>query len=130
MELPQDRTLHQRMMNHKVAERIEQVHWVRGPAIMALWLQDMYLQFGFGSEAVRLLARERGLDSTERLRVFTVKNVNDIWTVMRKPGNKNADGTPDRGQQISVIAYENLKLAIFLFHYWWKCTFDWEVTGV
>ena len=37
---------------------------------------------------------------------------------------------PDRGQQISVIAQENLKLATFLFHHLWRCTFDWEVTGV
>ena len=49
---------------------------------------------------------------------------------MRKPGSKNADGTPNRGKQVSVIAYKNLKLAAFLFHHRCRCTFDWEVTGV
>ena len=49
---------------------------------------------------------------------------------MRKQGDKNADGMPDRWQQVSVIAQDNLKLATFLFHYWWKSTFDWVVTGV
>ena len=34
------------------------------------------------------------------------------------------------GQQVSVIAQENLKLAVFLSHHRWRCTFDWEVTGV
>ena len=37
---------------------------------------------------------------------------------------------PDRRQQVSVIAQENLKLVIFLFHHCWRCTFDWEVTVV
>ena len=49
---------------------------------------------------------------------------------MRKPGGKNAHGMLHRGQQISVIAQENLKLAAFLFHHQWRCTLDWEVTGV
>ena len=90
----------------------------------------MYLQLGFNSEAARLLIREQGLDSPERLEVLTDKNINDICNVMRKPGSKNADGTPNRGQQVSVIAYVNLKLADFLFHDWWRCTFEWEVMGV
>ena len=37
---------------------------------------------------------------------------------------------PDRGQQVLVIAQENLKLAAFLFHHRWRCTIDWEVTAV
>ena len=27
----------------------------------------------------------------------------------------------DRRQQVWVIAQENLKLAAFLFHHWWRC---------
>ena len=49
---------------------------------------------------------------------------------MRKPGGKNADEMPDRGKQVSVVAQENLKLAIFLFHHRQRCTLDWEKTGV
>ena len=37
---------------------------------------------------------------------------------------------PERGQQISIIAQENLMIAAYLFHHRWKCSFDWEVTGV
>ena len=29
-----------------------------------------------------------------------------------------------------MIAQKILKLAIFLFHHWWRCTLDWEVMGV
>ena len=61
-------------------------------------------------------------DSLERLRVLTDKNVDDICNVM-----KNVDGMPDRWQQVSVIAQESLKLAIFLFHHQWRYTFDWKV---
>ena len=65
MELPQARTLHQRRMNCKVAERIKRVHWAQGPKIMVLWLQDMYLWLIFSSEAARLLIRAQGLESPD-----------------------------------------------------------------
>ena len=96
---------------------------------MRFWLCD-YLLLRFCSEAARLLIREQGLDSSERFRVCTDENVDDICNVMRKPSGKNANGTPDRWQQVSVIAQENLKLAAFLFHHQWRCNFDWEVMGV
>ena len=34
---------------------------------------------------------------------------------------------PIRGQEVSVIVLDNLKEA-FVFHHWWRCTLDWEVT--
>ena len=69
------------------------------------------------TEAARLLIKEQGLDSPERLRAFTDKNVDDMCNVVRKPGGKNADGTPDRELQVSVIAQEKLKLAAFLYYH-------------
>ena len=45
---------------------------------------------------------------------------------MRKPDGKNANGMPNRGKQVLMIAQENLKLAAFLFHDRWRCTLDWE----
>ena len=68
----------------------------------------MYLWLRFSPEAARLLIRVQGLDSPERLRVFTDKNVDDICNVVRKPGGKNDDGTPNREQQVSVIPPKNL----------------------
>ena len=65
----------------------------------------------------KLLIREQGLDSPDRLRVLIDKNVDDICNVVRKAGGKNANGTPDRGQQVLMIAQENLKLAAFLFYH-------------
>ena len=84
---------------------------------MASWFQDMHLQLRFSPEAARLLVREQGLDSPKRLGTLTDKNINDICNVMKKTGSKNANGMPDRGQQVSVIAQENLNLAVFLFHH-------------
>ena len=123
LELTQVRILHQMTMNHKVAERIKQEHRAKGPEIMALWLQDMYIWLEFNPEATKLLIREQGLDSSERPRVLMDKNIDDICNVVRKSGGKNASRMPKSGQQVSVIAQENLK-AIFLFHHWWACTFD------
>ena len=91
---------------------------------MASVLQDMYLWLRFSPETARLLIREQELDSPERLRVLTDKNVDDICNVLRKQGSKNANWMPKRGQQVSVTAQENLKLAIFLFHHWWRYTFN------
>ena len=84
---------------------------------MAFWLQDMYLLLGFSPEAARLLIREQGLDSPEKLRIHTNKNADVICNVMRKPSGKNANGTPDIAQQVSVTAQENLKLIVFLFYH-------------
>ena len=69
----------------------------------------MCLWFGFGPKEARLLHREQGLDSPERLRVLTNKNVSDICNVVRKLDSKNSNRLPDRGKQVSVMAQENLK---------------------
>ena len=71
-----------------------------------------------------MLVRVQGLDSPKRLIVLTNNNVNDVCNVVKKPDGKNADRMPDRRQQVSVIAQENLKLAIFLFYHMWRCTLD------
>ena len=62
--------------------------------------------------------------------VLTNKNVDDVCNVVRKPVGKNTDRMPDRRQQVTVIAQGILKLAAFLFHHRWHCTFDWAVKGV
>ena len=97
---------------------------------MASKLQNMYIQLVFSPKTAKLLIREQGVDNSDRLRVLTNKNVDDICNVMRKLGSKNANGSPNRGRQVSVIAQENLKLAAFLFHHQWRCTLDWEIMGL
>ena len=97
---------------------------------MALKLQNIYVQLGFSPEAAKLFIREQGLDNPNRLRVLTDKNVDDICNVIMKPGSKNVDETPNSGQQVSVIAQENLMLAAFLFHHQWRCPLDGEIMGV
>ena len=42
---------------------------------MASTLQDMYTQLGFSPKDAKLLIREQGLDSPDRLRALTDKNV-------------------------------------------------------
>ena len=118
------------MMPWEQNKSILWVHGAQGPKITASNFQNMYVWLGFSLKAARLLVREQGLDNPHRLRVFTNKNDDDICNVVRKPGGKNADGTQDRGQQVSMIAQENLKLTAFLFHHQWRCTLDWEIMGV
>ena len=50
---------------------------------MVVWLCDKCLWLGFNPKVAKLLVREQGLDSSERLRVFTDKNVNDIFNIVR-----------------------------------------------
>ena len=96
MEVPCKGICHKRIMPCK----IQWVHQDQGPEIMALWLQDMYIWLGFSPEAAKLLIREQGLDSPERLRDLTNKNIDDICYIMRKPGDKNYDRTSDRRQKV------------------------------
>ena len=49
---------------------------------------------------------------------------------MRKPGGKNANRIPSRGQKVSVVAQQILNLVNFLFHHRWRCNLDWKITGV
>ena len=56
-----------------------------------------YVFVAFSSEAIRLLIRKQGLDSLERIIVLTDKKVNDIHNIVRKPGNKNANGISNTG---------------------------------
>ena len=97
---------------------------------MASQLQDMYIKLTFSPKKAMLLIRKQRQDSLERLRVLTDKNGDDIFNVMRKPGGQNAGRMPDRGQQVSVIAQENMKQAAFLFHHRLRCTLNWKVMGV
>ena len=62
MEITCQGTLHQRSVNCKVVGAIEHVHKAQGPEIMALWLQDMYLQLRLSPKAAKLLIREQGLN--------------------------------------------------------------------
>ena len=67
METPRNWTLHQRMMPQEMYMGILQVNKAQGPEIMALWLQDMYVRLGISPKAAKLLIREQGLESPERL---------------------------------------------------------------
>ena len=96
-------------MNCLWEDHIWQVHAAQVPEIVASWLQDMYLQ-------LNLVLKQP--------RCFSANRAKTVQT-----GGKNADKRPDKGQ-VSVIAQENLKLAAFLFHQRWRCTFDWEEMGV
>ena len=81
-------------------------------------------------EGLVLLLSSCSSSAPKRFRLFTDKNVDGIFNVMRKPGNKNANRSPDREKQVSVIAQENMKLTVFIIHHWWRFIVDWEVTGV
>ena len=94
MDTPHDVTLCQRIRHLENCKGTLWVHRAGGPEIMALKLQSMYTQLGFSPKAAKLLLREQWLNRPDRLRVLADKNANDICYVMRKPGGKNANGTP------------------------------------
>ena len=69
---------------------------------MNWWLQDTYIWLGFIPKAAKLVIREQGQDNPERLRVLMDKIVNDIWSVVRKPGGKNANKMPNSGTRFQA----------------------------
>ena len=115
--MPSNGTLHQRMMPCKTYMEILQVHRAQGSEIMASLLQDMYIRQGFSPEAAKLLVREQRLDSPERLRVLTDKNVNNICNFFIKQRWQECQCDAQQGAASLRIAQESLKLAIFLFHH-------------
>ena len=77
---------------------------------------------GFYYEAASVLVKEQELDSPVGMRDDIDKNVNDICNAVKKPGGNNVNEMPDGANDFSL---RNLKLAAFLFHHMWRCTFDW-----
>ena len=69
---------------------------------MTSWLHDMYLWLGFSPKAAKFLFREQGLDSHERLRLLTDKNVSDVCNVVKTQDGKNANEISKREQQVLV----------------------------
>ena len=65
---------------------------------LRLWPHGLLMAW-FSLKAARLPFREQGLNSPERLRVLTDKNVVDICNVMRKPVCKNANKMSNRGNR-------------------------------
>ena len=104
-------------MNQDIAKRIQHLHWQWGPEIMVLWLQDMYIWLGFSPKGTRLLVTEQG-NNPKRLWVLIDKNNDDICNFVRKPGGKNANKMPHRGQWVSVISKKTHR---------WRCTFNGEI---
>ena len=68
----------------------------------------MYIWLEFSPKAAKFLDKEQGPDSPERLTLLTNKNVDNFSNVMRKPGSKNANGMPNKGQQVAITAQKNL----------------------
>ena len=85
-------------MHHQVQDQIWHVHARKGPEIMDMWLQEMCLWLVFSPKGAQLLVREEGQDSS-----FCQKECQQHLQYYEKTGSKNADRTPNRGQQVSVI---------------------------
>ena len=110
--------------------QIQHAHTVQETEIMTLLLQEIYVQLGFSLKATRILFHKQILYILDQLSILSDKNVDDICNVMVKPDGKNAVRTPDRRPQVLVITPKHLKLASFLFHHRWRCTYNWEVMEV
>ena len=74
---------------------------------MKLW------HFGFSPKATKILIQEQDFN-------LTGKNVDDIFNIIRKPGSKNPDETPNKEQLVSLV--KSLIPSAFIFHHNWGST--------
>ena len=84
---------------------------------MNLWLKDMYAQHGYSYDAAWTLVQDQGLSNPDQFWVMIDNNVNDICSVIIKPGGIDANETPYNRHPFSVMTQKNMKLDSFLFYH-------------
>ena len=78
-------------------------------------MEEMFLKLGFSQTVAMMLVDDQGISSPWTLSSLSDEDITAICNVMRWPGNLVSGKMPDRGNQISVLAANNLKLMAFMF---------------
>ena len=75
----------------------------------------MLLRLGFSQTVAMKLVDEQGIDSPWTLDSLSDEDIAATCNMIGRPGGLVSGMTPDRGNQISILAVKNLKLAAFMF---------------
>ena len=67
-------------------------------------MEDMFLRLGSSQTVAMKLVDDQGIDSLRILASLSDKDITDICNVIHRPGRLVRGKTPDRGNQLSILA--------------------------
>ena len=89
-------------------------------------MEEMFLGLEFNQTVAMKLVDDQGIDFPWTLASLSDNNIATICDMICRPGGLVSGKTPDRVNQISVLAAKNLKLAAFMFKSMECCSKDNE----
>ena len=78
-------------------------------------MQMIFIRLSFSQPVAQKLLEDQWIDSPKTLASLSTEDISAIYDVIRRFGGLVNKRTPDRGDQTSVLATSNLKLAMFIF---------------
>ena len=78
-------------------------------------IKEMFLRLGFSQTVAMKLVNDKEIDSPLTLASLSDENTATICNIIRRPGSSVNRKMPDRGNQSSILAANNLKLTAFMF---------------
>ena len=109
------------------------VHALAAPSLPQTFIKEMeevFLRLGFSQVMVLKLVDDQGRDSPWTLVSLSDVNIATICKMICKPGRLVSRKTPDRGNQIPILAMKNLKLVTFMFQTMEHCSTDYRIKDV
>ena len=88
---------------------------------------EMFLRLGFSQTVTIKLVDDQWIDSLQTLASLSNKDITTICNVIHRPGKLVSGKTPDRRNQISILAATNLKLVAFMFKIMEHCSKDYDL---
>ena len=90
-------------------------------------MEKIFLDLGFNQVVAQKLVDDQEIDSSKTLTSLSDEDITAICDVIRRPGGLVGNKTPDRGNKISVLATNNLKLAGYIFKMMAHCSRTYNI---
>ena len=97
------------------------------PLTIIKQMEEMFFNLGFSQVVAEKLVYDQGIDSPWILASLSDKNITVICDVIRRCGELVGSKTPDRENQISVLAAKALKLAAFMLKMLENCSRAYDI---
>ena len=100
------------------------------PPTIVKEMEEIFLRLGFSQAVVLKLVDGQGIDSPWTLASLSDEDITIICDIICRPSGLVSGKTPDRGNQISVLAVNNLKLMAFMFKKMEHCSKNYRIKDI
>ena len=76
-------------------------------------IRALFGRMGFTNEVSDYLVTDQSLDSLDEIALLTDKDIDNLCSVVRRPGGTIANNVPNPGLNVSVRAQINMKLLVY-----------------